>query len=325
MPIIAVTGAAGHVGANLVRGLIAQGHTVRALVHRDQRALKGLDVELVHADIAEVSTLLSALDGVDIVYHAAAYVSISMGDWPQLQAVNVFGTRNIVEASLQCGVQRLVHFNSVEALLGRPDGKPIDESRPLVDSSGTAPYARSKAAGEREVRLGQARGLDAVILYPSAIIGPYDYRLGFPNAGLLAVATGRLWALVDGGFDWVDVRDIVWGALRAGEFAPAGSRYVLSGTWASLHDLADLAAEIKGTRVPRLVFPLWLARIGAPFAAALGRLSNRRPLYTRAALKPLSGNYHMSHARATRELGYRPRPLRDTVFETLQWFESNSP
>ena len=167
-----------------------------------------------------------------------------------------------------------------------------------------------------------ARGLDVVILYPSAIIGPNDYRQGFPNAGLLAICEGRLWALVEGGFNWVDVRDVAEGALRAGEHAPAGAKYILSGHWASLHDLAELAREITGAPVPRLVFPMWLARIGAPFVTAASRLAGRRPLYTSAALQPLEGNSDISHARATRELGYQPRPLRETVVETLQWFEN---
>jgi dihydroflavonol-4-reductase len=161
-----------------------------------------------------------------------------------------------------------------------------------------------------------------VILYPSAIIGPCDYRQGFPNAGLLAICEGRLWALVEGGFNWVDVRDVAEGALRAAEHAPAGAKYILSGHWASLHDLAELAREITGVPVPRLVFPMWVARIGAPFVAAACRLAGRRPLYTSAALQPLDGNGEISHARAARELGYQPRPLRETVVDTLQWFEN---
>jgi dihydroflavonol-4-reductase len=169
---------------------------------------------------------------------------------------------------------------------------------------------------------GMTRGLDAVILYPSALIGPYDYRQGLPNAGLQAICEGRLWALVEGGFDWVDVRDVAEGALRAAEHAPAGAKYILSGHWASLQELAKLAREIAGTPVPRLVCPMGLARIGAPFVSAACRLAGRRPLYTSAALVPLAGNCNISHARATRELGYQPRPLRRTVVDTLQWFES---
>jgi dihydroflavonol-4-reductase len=167
-----------------------------------------------------------------------------------------------------------------------------------------------------------ARGLDAIILYPTALIGPYDYRQGFPNAGLRAICEGRLWALIEGGFDWVDVRDVAQGALQAAERAPAGARYILSGHWASLHDLAVLAREITGAPVPRLVFPMALARIGAPFVAAACRLLGKRPLYTSAALVPLAGNRNISHARAANELGHQPRPLRRTVVDTMQWFES---
>ncbi len=321
MSAIVVTGAAGHVGANLVRELLAQGQHVRALVHHDRRALAGLDVEAVPADVRNLDSLLHAFEGAELVYHAAGYISISSDEWLRLEAVNVLGTRNVVEACLRCGVERLVHLSSVETLLGQPFGELVDESRALVDSRYGSPYARSKAAGEKEVRQGLARGLDAVVLYPSAIIGPHDHRLGFPNTGLLAICRGELWALVDGGFDWVDVRDVVRGALEAAARAPTGRRYILSGHWASLRELANLAEEINGFRARRLVFPMWLARAGAPFAVGLNRLAGKRPLYTSAALKPLWGNHRLSHARATQELGYEPRPLKETIVETLQWFE----
>lgn len=321
MSAIVVTGAAGHVGANLVRELLARGQHVRALVHHDRRALEGLDIETVSADVEDLDSLLHAFEAAELVYHAAGYISISSDEWPRLEAVNALGTRNVVEACLRCGVERLVHLSSVETLLEEPFGELVDESHPLVEPQGCSPYARSKVAGEKEVRQGLARGLDAVVLYPSAIIGPYDYRLGFPNTGLLAICRGELWALVDGGFDWVDVRDVVRGALGAAERAPTGGRYILSGHWASLCDLAELAEEINGFQMPRLVFPMWLARAGVPFTVALNRLAGRRPLYTSAALRPLWGNHRLSHARATHELGYDPRPLKETIVETLQWFE----
>lgn len=321
MPTVVVTGAAGHVGANLVRALLACGQRVRALVHHDTRALEGLEVEIVTGDVRDLGSLQRAFSDADLVYHAAGHISISTDEWPHLEAVNILGTRNVVEACLQRGVRRLVHFNSIETLLAEPSEGPVDESCLAVESRRQTPYARSKAAGEEEVRRGLARGLDAIILYPSAILGPHDYRLGFPNQGLLAIATGELWALIDGGFDWVDVRDVVEGALQAAARAPSGARYILSGHWASLRDLAELVHEINGVSVPRLVFPMWMARIGAPFAVALNRLTGGRPLYTTASLKPLAGNHHISHAWAARDLDYQPRPLRRTVIETWHWLE----
>ena len=338
MAVVVVTGAAGHLGATLVRALCAREQEVRALVHRDRRALDGLDIEIVSGDVADEASLHRAFAGAELVYHTAAYISILSDEQQRLQKVNVRGARNVIEACLSCGVRRLVHISSIEVLEGEPFDTPVDESRPLIrsgtfsqedaggmlrpaDCESSSPYAHSKAAGERLVRAGMARGLDAVILYPTAIVGPHDYRQGFPNAGLRAICEGRLWALVEGGFNWVDVRDVAEGALRAGERAPAGAKYILSGHWASLHDLAELARKITGARVPYLVFPLWAARIGAPFVAAASRLAGRRPLYTYEALRPLDGNRYISHERATRELGYQPRALRETVVDTLQWFE----
>lgn len=339
MATVVVTGAAGHLGSSLIRALRARGQEVRAVHHRDRQALDGLNVEVVSADVTDEASLLRAFAGADLVYHTAAYISISMSEQQKLRQINVLGTRNVVEACLRCGVRRLVHVSSIEALDCEPLDMPVDESRPLIQpldslppssraglavarSKRFPPYACSKAAGERQVWEGVARGLDAVVLYPSAIVGPYDYRGGFPNAGLLAICEGKLWALVEGGFNWVDVRDVAEGALQAAGRAPRGAKYILAGHWASLRDLAELAREITGAPVPSLVFPMWLARMGAPLVATASQLAGRRPLYTPAALVPLAGNRNISHARATRELRYQPRPLRQTVVDTLQWFKN---
>jgi len=322
--VVVVTGASGHVGANLVRTLLASGQPVRVLVRHDRRALEGLDVEIVTGDVQDPDSLCRAFAGADLVYHTAAHISILMSDCDRLVAVNAIGTHNVVDACLQCGVGRLVHFSTVDALEHDPSGKPLDESRPLVHSQRYPPYARSKAVADRQVRRALARGLDAVILYPSAIIGPHDYRLGYTNAGLLAICTGRLWALIDGGFDWVDVRDVVAGAVQAAARTPAGGRYILSGHWASLYDLAVIANQVNGVKVPRLILPMWLARLGAPFVAVGSLLMGKRPLYTGAALQPLRGKQHSNHARATSDLGYHPRPLKETIADTWHWFQAGS-
>jgi dihydroflavonol-4-reductase len=166
-------------------------------------------------------------------------------------------------------------------------------------------------------------GLDAVIISPTAIIGPHDYQPSYFGEALLTMVHRRLPALVTGGFDWVDVRDVVEGAIQAEERAPTGAKYILSGHWVSMCDLATMVAEIAGVPVPRLVCPLWLARIGAPVATAVGRLSGKRPLYTSVSMRALRSNRHISHDRATQELGYQPRPFRETLVDTLRWFEEN--
>jgi len=228
--MIVVTGAAGHVGANLVPALLARGRPVRVLVHADRRAFQKLDVEVIQGDIRDPDSLLKAFKNAEVVYHLAARISISQYDWPLLEAVNVAGTRNVVEACRRCGVHRLIHFSTIHSIAQPSADGPVDESNSLVESRRYPAYDRSKAAAEGEVRRGVEKGLDAVIISPTGIIGPKDYKPSHFGDALLRLANGRLPSLVSGGFDWVDVRDVVRGAMRAEEIAPAGANTSFPGT-----------------------------------------------------------------------------------------------
>ena len=327
---VLVTGASGLVGANLIRLLLSQGRDVRALVHSDSRALAGLEVETIPADVRDLASLERAMAGVEVVYHLAGYISLAVDPGPEMKAVNVLGTRNVVAACLSCGVRRLVHFSSIEALCQEPHNQPMDETRPLVDE-GCSPAARmkilpydiSKAQGEREVQAGITRGLDAVILYPTGILGPYDFKPSHQGQALILLARGKIPALVRGGFDWVDVRDVAAGGLRAEQAAVPGSRYLLSGHWHTVRQVAELAASAYGHAAPLITVPLGIAEAFAPVMLLLGRFNGSQPIYTRVTLRALRSNRQMSHARASRELGYTARPLAETVRDTINWFQEN--
>ncbi|MGC9467475.1 MAG: NAD-dependent epimerase/dehydratase family protein [Anaerolineae bacterium] len=328
---VLVTGASGLVGANLVRALLAQHRNVRALVHTDRRALAGLELETFQGDVRDQEALVRAMSGVEVVYHLAGAISLTMNSAVEMQAVNVIGTRNVVTACLRCGVRRLVHFSSIDALRKEPLDEPLEESRPLVDEGlskaeldALAPYDRSKAEGERAVRAGIDRGLDAVILYPTALLGPYDFKPSYIGQALIQLARGNIPALVTGGFDFVDIRDVVDGAVQAEQMAPPGARYLLSGHWHSIREVAELVADATGQTAPRLTVPLGLAEIAAPLMPLLARFRNSHPIYTRMTLDVLHSNRQVSHERATRELGYTTRPLAESVRDTLRWFEDHS-
>ena len=318
--MIAITGASGLVGANLARSLLAQGRRVRGLIHRDRRALEGLEIELVQADVRDPDGLCCALQGADVVYHLAANISLEMDDWDEVEAVNVGGTRNVVEACLRCGVRKLIHFSSIHAFQQEPLDTPLDESRPRVSSPKYPPYDRSKALGEQEVRLGIARGLQAVILNPTAIVGPYDFYPSYFGRAILSLVKGHVPALVPGGFDWVDVRDVVGAAMQAERLAPSGASYLLSGHWHSVVEVAALVAALAGGRTPLLTVPVGLAYAAAPLMRWFSHFNGTRPIYTRVTLAALRSNPHISHARASRDLGYQPRPFRETLGDTLDWF-----
>ncbi|MBN2472523.1 MAG: NAD-dependent epimerase/dehydratase family protein [Anaerolineae bacterium] len=322
---VVVTGAAGFVGNNLVRALLAQGRDVRALIlHPGERAvLEGLPLEIQQADVRDPESLARAFSGGEVVYHLASAISLQPDDWPRVKAINADGARHVVAACRRCGVRRLVHFSSFHALEQTPLDLPLDESAPLISATRSAPYNRSKALGEQAVREAVAGGLDAVILNPTGIIGPGDPGPSWFGSVLLDLARGRLPYLLAGGCDWVDVRDVVAGALQAEAQAPAGARYLLSGHYVSLGGIARLVREVTGCPPPRLVLPMALGRVYAPLNTALSRLRNIPARLTAVALEELSGNPHISHAHAARDLGFTPRPIRESIADALGWYAAN--
>lgn len=316
----AVTGATGHVGANLCRSLVERGDTVVALCYRTGSALDGVELERVQGDVLRPETLLEVFDAADVVFHLAARISIEGDPDGRVWAVNVEGTRNVVEGCLRARVGRLIHFSSFHAFAQAPYDEELTEERPRVGSS-SFPYDRSKAEAELAVMAGIERGLSAVILNPTAIIGPHDYRPSLMGEVLLDLYHGRLPSLVPGGSDWVDVRDVCDAALASVERGRVGERYLLGGGWTAVGELAALAESITGRKAPRLTTPLWLARAGVPFVKLHSRWSGTRPLYTHESLDRLVRSSRcVSHAKASRDLGFEPHPLRTTLEDAYAWF-----
>ncbi len=319
---VLVTGASGHIGGNLIRALLARGIRPRALVRENRRALDGLDLDLVRGDVLDPESLRRAAAGTDVVYHLAGRISVVETDAAETWAVNVEGTRNVVAVCREVGVKRLAHVSSIHALAPEPEDRPVNETRPLAEGPHTPQYDRSKAAGEREVLAGVGRGLDAVIINPTAVMGPHDYRPSAMGQVLLDLYHRRIPALVVGGFDWVDVRDVVEGAIAAAERGGRGERYLLSGHRATLRELAVMAGEITGRKAPGLVIPMWLAQASVPLAAVAASLAGQSPRMTTASLRALRAHRDIRHDKATRELGYAPRPLHDTLADTYAWFRA---
>lgn len=318
---VVVTGSCGHVGVNLVRALLAEGRRVRALIYKNAKPLEGLEVERVEGDVLDPATLTRAFRGADVVYHLAARISVDGDRDGMVEKTNIVGTTNVVAACLEHKVRRLVHFSSIHALEPMPLDVPLDEKRPWPTPERAFAYERSKAGGEKAVGDGISRGLDAVIVNPSSIVGPFDYKPSHQGEFLLLVCRRRLPALVPGGYDWVDVRDVVRGAMAAEKKGRTGERYLLSGHWATLADMARIVEETAGIPAPKMIVPMWLARIGAPFSSLHARLTGRRPIYTSESLQiVMKANRNSVHAKATRELDHQPRPLKETVADTIAWF-----
>jgi len=320
---VVVTGASGHIGANLVRALIERNRSCRAIVRQDERALEGLGVERVQADVLDRHSLTQAFQGAEVVYHLAARISIVGGERGRVHETNVIGTRNVVSACLQCGVKRLVHFSSIHAFSRHPLNAQLDESRQRVAGPKALAYDRSKALGEAEVRAGMEKGLDAVILNPTGVLGPYDFKPSLIGQELINIYRNRFSFLVDGGFDWVDVRDVAQGAMAAEAKGRTGENYLLSGHWLSVRELAKVVQDVTGADPLLWVCPMWLARLAAPFAEAEARILGKQPLFTRDSLTSLRGNRNISKKKAHEDLGYSARPITETIRDTFDWLKSS--
>jgi len=319
--ITLVTGAAGHLGNNVVRQLLARGRKVRVLVHSESASLNGLDVEKRSGDILDRASLDGAFENVEVVYHFAARVSIIPKEGPRATRTNTLGPKNVVDACLAHRVRRLVHASSVHALTpGGSNGVTDEKCAPNLDPGAPA-YDRSKAAGEAEVRAGIARGLDAVIVNPTGVMGPHDYRPHLAGRALIDMYHGKLPMNVAGGFNWVDARDVAVGALAAEARGRSGENYLLSGHWAPMPEIAAMMGRATSRRGPSLVAPLWLARVGLPFISAYSALTGAQPIYTGPSLRALTEHRECNNAKARAELGFRPRPLESTVAETLSFYE----
>jgi dihydroflavonol-4-reductase len=320
--IIAVTGANGHVGANLCRTLIAEGHNVKALVHKHQDALLGLDIELIHGSVNDPEALRKLFKGSEIVFHLAALISID-GQKDKLLKVNYEGTKNLLDIIRENGVRRLIHFSSIHSLKHFPYNEPMDETRSLIQD-GPMWYEITKALAEKKVLEAAAGGLDAVVINPTAIVGPNDYKPSLVGSVLIRLYKNSLPALVPGGYNWVDVRDVVKGSIAAMDSGRKGERYILGGQWVSVRDLALILQKVTNKKINKLMVPTSIAKVGVPFIKAYAKIMDQEPLYTYESLRALREvNTKISCLKAETELGYMPRSLDITLRDTMDWFREH--
>lgn len=317
-----VTGATGLVGNNVVRALVERGSAVRVLARdsADSRPLQGLDVEMCRGDVRDRAAVQSAMRGVARVIHAAGYVRIGWRDLELAREINVEGTRNVAEAARAEGA-RMVHVSSIDALGEAKRGKPADEDTPIKGGV-LCPYVVTKREAEAVVSKCVDDGLQATIVNPGYMIGPYDWK---PSSGEMLLQVAKGWALFApmGGNSFCDVRDVAGGILAALAHGQNGRRYVLAGEVLSYYRAWRIFAEVTGGTPP--VLPAGkLMRLGAGHVGDLvGLVTGREPPVNSAATA-LSGQWReYSSARAKRELGYESRPLRDAATDAWRWFREN--
>ena len=323
--MVIVTGATGHIGNVLVRELLLRNERVRVVIppFEDVSCLDGLKVEIVEGDVRQIDSLIQAFEGGDVVYHLAGIISILPGKSELLYQVNVEGTRNVVEACLKTKIRRLVYTSSIHAVKEPPHGTVIDETFPFDPDNVLGDYAKSKAQATLEVLNGVKQGLNVVIVCPTGVIGPYDYKTSEMGQLITDFIQRKLKAYVDGAYDFADVRDVATGLILACEKGCSGESYILSGEQITVRDLLLMLQEITKVKAPSLKIPAWLARTVGKIAPLYHRLTNTKPLFTAYSIDVLASNSVINSEKARCKLGYSARSIRESIEDTVRWLREN--
>lgn len=321
MTKILITGASGFLGQWLTRQLVQNGEQVRILVRHLPEELKSLPIEIVYGDITKLEELTSACQGIAFVYHLAGVVGYSKAMRPLMDRVNVEGVKNLITAAREAGVERIVHVSSVTAVGASFDGQmPLNEETPFNLKHLNLGYFETKHEGETLIRNAVFDGqIDAVIVNPSTIYGAGDAEKGSRNVQL-KVARGEFPFYTSGGVSVVHVEDVVNAMIKAMAKGHSGERYILCGENITIRELFEMISEEAGVRAPRIYLPNAIVRLIGRYGDLMEKLGRKGPLNSENAWSSILFHW-FDHAKATRELGFQPRPARAAIHDSVEWMK----
>jgi dihydroflavonol-4-reductase len=323
---ILVTGGTGFVGSHLVRCLLKRGLEVRCLVRRSSVLdnLKNLPIETVSGDLRDVQSLREAVKGCQTLYHCAADYRLWAKDPNELYASNVEGTRNILQAAFDEGVQRVVYTSTVGALGLHQDATSADEKTPVNIDDMIGHYKRSKFLAEREAQSWAERGLPLVIVNPSTPVGELDVKPTPTGKIIVDFLRGKMFGFVDTGMNLIDVKDCAEGHILAAEKGKVGEKYILGNRNLTLKEIFDALSKITGIASPTLKVPNW-------FAEAYARAENfwsikivgREPFAPLESVKMSRHKMWFDSSKAVRELGLPQNSIEEALQRAVIWFKEN--
>ena len=320
-----VTGATGHIGNVLVRKLYERGYEVVVFVLKNDNIdiFKGLNIEYKYGDVNDIESLENAFLGADVVFHLAGIIEIGNGNKSRMYKVNVEGTKNVVDVCKKVGVKKLVYTSSVHAIKEQPKGKVITETDEFSSKLVKGTYAKTKAEATKYVLKAQDEKLDVIVTHPSGVIGPYEYKRS--NLGQLIIDWyyKKMKAYLDGGYNFVDVRDVADGLVLALEKGRPGQCYILAGHYVSIKELMKYIEEITHVPAPKFKIARWFAYATGFLSEIYYKIMKQKPLFTSYSVYTTGTNSNFSIEKAQKELGYTTRPIKETMQDTIKWLKEN--
>lgn len=328
--IFIVTGANGFLGNNIIRKIVINSENeVRALVLPNDKinALENLNCKIFYGDVTKKETLADIFkvqQNIPVyVIHCAAIVYIKNRKNSKVYDVNVNGTKNIIDKVLEIDA-KLIYVNSVHAIWEKPNHEVMTEIDDFDPKKVKGLYAKTKAECAKYVlEMTKTKNLNACIVHPSGIIGPYDFGRSHLTQLLIDFCNKRLTACVRGGYDFVDVRDVADGIINACTMGKKGDCYILSNHYFSIKELLDMVSEVRNIKKIKTILPLWFAKLTAPLSEAYYSLLKQPPLYTSYSLYTLTSNSNFSNEKAKKELNFKNTKFKQTIKDTIKWLEEH--
>lgn len=325
-----VTGATGHLGNTVIKKLLGEGCFVRGLALPGDNTVEysQANMEIVRGNVLDKESMLPLFHDIEgktvKVIHTAGLISIDSKHDKRVYNVNVNGTKNVVDLCVHFGVDKLVHISSVHAIPEKPKGQAITEVDHFDPKQVRGCYAKTKSEATQYVLdAAREKGLNACVIHPSGIMGPFDFGHGHMTQMAVEYLNGGLPACVHGGYDVVDVRDVADGIIAAAEKGRRGECYICSGHYREITDILWILHEITGRKPVRTILPTWFAKATAPLAEAYYKIAHKTPLFTSYSLFTINSNAVFDCSKAKNELGYHSRDIGETLYDTVAWLNSN--
>ncbi len=318
-----VTGGAGFLGSVLTKKLVERGKNVRVFIlpNEDITSIKNYNVDIVRGDIRNEKDLNIAFEDVDEVYHLASMIAITSKNPELIYDINVNGTFNIAKKALESNVKSMVYVSSIHSLADVVHGITIDETIPVSPIDAIGIYGKTKAIATLKILDFCKQGLNCKIVCPSGIIGPFDYRPSRMGRLILDFMKNKIWYTLSGGYNFVDVRDVAEGCILASENGVRGEIYLLTGHYLSFKQLFGFLSEKLNIKKLLIYLPISILKFMANIYENISKNKKIEPLITNESLQIILSNANISNKKAETKLGYKARPIEETLLDTIEWFK----